>query len=201
MPRRPNTRPTLIYWLVDIRPETIDAGWPSGKPFYCGKTVIAPADRLRCHKYSRSRTGHRLKEKLRECGDFVQILIVETVQPSADWAARERFWIEHLRIVYPDAVNTSNGGDGAPGNIHTPESRAKMSAARKGVRLSSEWRAKVSAGLRGNRNHQGKTHSAETRAKMSAAKMGEKLSPDRIAKLRAGHRAYYAARSEASQHA
>lgn len=46
---------------------------------------------------------------------------------------------------------------------HSPEARAKMSAARKGCKASPETRAKLSAVLKG------KKRSAETRARMSAA--------------------------------
>jgi plasmid stability protein len=70
--------------------------------------------------------------------------------------------------------NLTNGGDGASGCIHSPETKAKMSAAHKGKKnhnygktLSPETRAKISAATKG------KTRSPETRAKMSAALKGE----------------------------
>ena len=70
--------------------------------------------------------------------------------------------------------NLTNGGDGTSGCIHSPETRAKMSAAHKGKKnhnygktLSPETRAKISAATKG------KTRSPETRAKMSAALKGE----------------------------
>lgn len=63
--------------------------------------------------------------------------------------------------------NRTNGGEGASGFIHTPETRAKMSAERKSKTHSPEHRAKISA------TQKGKTHSPETKAKMSAANKGE----------------------------
>ena len=49
------------------------------------------------------------------------------------------------------------------GRKHTPEARAKMSAARKGKPLSAAHRAALSAA------HKGKEHSPETRARIAAA--------------------------------
>jgi hypothetical protein len=43
-------RPTSIYWLIDVRPETIAAGWLQGLPFYAGKTDREPEKRLREHQ-------------------------------------------------------------------------------------------------------------------------------------------------------
>jgi len=46
-------------------------------------------------------------------------------------------------------LNKTNGGDGTSGYRHTEESRAKMSAARKGKPLSEEHRASLSAVSKG----------------------------------------------------
>jgi hypothetical protein len=182
--RRKNTRRTFIYWLVDVRPETIAAGWSAGQPFYCGKTVSDPEERLRTHKYIALHTERPVSSVIRECGDNIRIEIMEVVAPEKDWCERERHWIKILRFSFTNVTNVTDGGDGAPGNIHGAESRAKMSAALKGRTISPEWRAKISVGSRGNKNHQGK-----------------KLSSDRVAKLRAGHAAYYASLRENEQHA
>jgi hypothetical protein len=94
--------------------------------------------------------------------------------------------------------NKTDGGEGISGLIHTPETRAKMSASRKGEKscmygktLSPETRAKISASRKGeNHPNYGKTHSPETKAKMSDALKGEKnpnygkpLSPEHRAKI------------------
>jgi hypothetical protein len=77
--------------------------------------------------------------------------------------------------------NRTNGGEGSSGAIHTPETKAKMSAAMKGENNpmynktpSPETRAKMSDAQKGeNSPNYGKTHSQETRVKMSAAMKGE----------------------------
>lgn len=62
--------------------------------------------------------------------------------------------------------------------VHSAETRAKMSAAKRGKSLSAEHRAKVSASLIGNKRRAGTTQSPETRARMSAARTGRVDSPE-----------------------
>ena len=80
--------------------------------------------------------------------------------------------------------NRTNGGEGHSGAIHTPETRAKISAAMKGENspnygktLSPETKAKLSAA------HKGKTLSPEHKAKISAAQKGKTLSQETKAKM------------------
>jgi group I intron endonuclease len=79
--------------------------------------------------------------------------------------------------------------------VHSPETRAKMRAsAKRGVPLSPEHRAKISATkknitqeTRANMSaaQKGKKHSPETLAKMSRAKSGRKLTPEHRALISA----------------
>ena len=77
--------------------------------------------------------------------------------------------------------NRTNGGDGCSGLIHSPETRAKLSAANRGENhpiygknRSPETRAKLSVARKGKNNpNYGKTHSPETRAKIGAARKGK----------------------------
>lgn len=182
MPRRPNTRPTTIYWLIDVRPETL-AEHPNGKPFYCGKTIKRPIDRLTDHRGDARRYSKRpISKRLIDCGDHVRIDIVDIVPIGVSWAEIERFWIATLRHFHPDCLNISIGGDGAPGLIQSDAVRAKLSADRKGKPrgpLSAEWRAKIGAAQKG------KIISAEHRANLSAALKGRVVSDETRAKLSA----------------
>jgi hypothetical protein len=99
--------------------------------------------------------------------------------------------------------NRTNGGEGSSGAIHTPETRAKISAAMKGKNspnygktLSPETKAKLSAAQKGktlstetkakiSAAQKGKTLSLETKAKISAAQKGKTLSPETKAKMSA----------------
>lgn len=64
------------------------------------------------------------------------------------------------------------------GRRHSPETRAKMSAARMGWNPSPETRAKIAAAQRGRKL------SPETRARMSASSPRRKLTPEEREKLR-----------------
>ena len=76
-------------------------------------------------------------------------------------------------------VNLTDGGGGVSGYAYTDEARAKMSAAKKGRKLSLEHRAKISAAALGRKN------ALEAIAKSSAARRGAKRSAETIAKLSA----------------
>lgn len=182
MPRRPNTRPTAIYWLVDMRPETL-ATWPNGLPFYCGKTVDNVTERLAEHKQDVKRYPHRKSaQRVRECGEHIRIILLETVLVNDDWRAREKHWIALLRGTFPGAANVADGGQGTPGLIPSSDTRAKMRAARLGKKHSQERCAKMRA------SNLGKTHTPETRAKISASQLGRKQSIETRAKRAQSHR-------------
>lgn len=180
MPRQKNTKPTNIYWLYDMRPETIAGGYQNGKPFYCGKTVQKPERRLRRHHYSPSGDAG---PRILECGAFIRISITEIVPADQDWCARERFWIHTMRLLWPGCcLNLTDGGDGAPGYVHTAEFRAKRRAEYRGRKMPPDQRAKMTAAVRIA------VSLPEYRAKMSAIKKGKKLSPGHAANVAAAAR-------------
>lgn len=189
MARRPSTRSTVIYWLVDTR---------TGVPFYCGKTVCDPSRRLSQHRCTAVNSPNRpISVAIASCGENIRIDIMEVVPADGDWSAREKFWISTLRLINPNCCNTNAGGSGCSGLVHSPESRAKMSRA--ALKRSDETRAKISAALRGRKMtsesiekgaaaRRGRKMSAETRVKMSLAKLGKKLSSEHIEKISAFQR-------------
>jgi hypothetical protein len=197
MPRLPNTRPTSIYWLFDMRPETL-VEWPKGRPFYCGKSIYDPPSRLRDHRASARKYPNRLISIwLNNCTVHVRVQTMEIVPPDGDWRERERFWIHTIRLLHPGGANIANGGEGAPGLIHTPDTRMKIgkaSSARKRTPFSEEARARMSAAHLGKKlgprspEHNAKFQrrcSDETREKISAALKGKKRSAAHRAKLSA----------------
>lgn len=169
MPRQKNTRPTSIYWLIDIRPETIATGWLQGLPFYCGKTVAKPQRRLRGHFSDAKRYPYKpVARRLHACGEQIRITVLETVASDKDWEARERHWIKFSRRLFPEVMtNVSDGGGGAPGFIQSAETVAKKNASRIGKPLSPAHRAKISAA------NTGRTTSRAAREKISAANTGK----------------------------
>lgn len=214
MSRRPNSKTTYIYWLFDMRPETIALGWDTGYPFYCGKSIRKLEYRLARHFADVSKWPHRKNSVMMSiCEGHVRIALMETVPPTGDWAARERFWIASLRLINPNCTNISDGGDGVPGYIPNEATRAKLSAANRGRKLprwqiellrnihlgskhTPEQIEKTASALRGRKRppevcakigtaNRGKTRSEETRSKQRAAKLGKKQTPEHVANMRA----------------
>jgi hypothetical protein len=179
MPRVPNVRPTAIYLMIDVRPETL-VTYPDGKPFYCGKTVESPFERLIQHR-SAAKRGVNLPsaKRLREGLDHHRVDTLDNIPLGFDWCEWEKFWIATLRHFHPDCANVSHGGEGAAGAIRSPEQSARMSAGQTGRILSAETRAKIGA------KSKGRKYSAEVRAKLSAMRKGKKLSPKHRASVAA----------------
>lgn len=194
-----NDRATSIYWLVDVRPETLTA-YPNGCPFYCGKTVKPIERRLCHHRHTATRAPEKiLSRKLKECGEHVRTVLMETVPASVDWAARERHWIALLRASFPGCcVNVTDGGNGAPGMVQSSFTREKIRGSLRGKPHTAERNAKRSAALTGRKASEetraklrGRKHSEETRAKMRQARTrysqkGRVQSAESRAKMSAG---------------
>lgn len=174
MPRIPNLRPTLIYWLVDIRPETL-ISHPSGRPFYCGKTILESKVRFAQHQRAALKYPSKpIAKWLHKCGEHIRIQTMEMVIALDDWAARERFWISTIRLLHPGGANITAGGDGTPGNVQTAETRAKIGASKMGKKrapFSVEHLANLSS------SKKGKPKSAAHRLATAAAKTGKKRAP------------------------
>lgn len=94
------------------------------------------------------------------------------------------------QVVYDGLKPTYNISPTAGSSLgvkHTAEARAKTSAALMRHVVSPETRAKMSAARMGNQNALGYKHSPEARAKNSAANRGRKKSPEHRAKMSAAH--------------
>ena len=109
---------------------------------------------------------------------------------------KEREFIS-LRGYY----NLTDGGEGTPGYVPTPETRAKLAAASTGAVFSEERRKAISEATRGKKRkplsletkakisaaHIGKSHKPmtdETRKKLSISNKGKKRSPETCEKVR-----------------
>lgn len=163
-------RKTTIYGLCDPR---------TGQLRYVGKTCKALEKRLREHVVEAGAGVAGYKN------NWVRQLLVLNLAPEpfvievaiGDGSVEEIHHIAQLRALGCDLTNTTRGGDGVmAGRKHTPEARARMSAAArkrkvaaglKRAPMAPEARLKLSLALKG------RTLSSETRAKMSAARVGK----------------------------
>lgn len=213
MPRQPSFKPTNIYLIFDTRPETVAVHGTQGEAFYCGKTVGVPAYRLNRHKADALKNPeNRHSAMMLKCGDDVALHVIEVVPADEDWAARERYHIARVRSMNPNCTNTSAGGFGMPGVIPSAETRAKLSAAKKGRKLplwqvellrnihlgskhTPEQIEKTASKHRGQKRppetgprisaaNKGKIITVEAREKMRLAKLGKKQKPEHVENMR-----------------
>jgi hypothetical protein len=154
---------TTIYGLID----------PSGAIRYVGKTSKTPSERLAGHiKDAQRRETHKnkwIRSLIRE-GAIPRVIVLATAHDDGN--ALERWFITTMRERGFRLTNGTDGGDGVTGYRHTPETRAKISAAGRGRSM---------------------THSAASRAKISQAKKGNPISVGVRGPLSLGHRAAIAA--------
>lgn len=185
---------TFIYGLAE--PET-------GVIRYVGKSNN-PNQRLSRHM-AQSRTGKW------HAAIWVASLVAKGLRPivvilekvaTDDWPAAEIRWIKKLRDEDCDLTNTTEGGmapeitegtrakmsaakkeKGQPW-IHTPESRAKAAATKRGKKrgpMPTWWRAKIGAAQKD------RVFSEEHCRKISEAKMGHQVSEETRKKISATH--------------
>lgn len=142
---------------------------------YVGSSVNIP-DRWSWHRTYLKRNRHsnqHLQNAWNKYGESAfQWTVVETVGRDL-LVEREQFWMDALG-AYTNGYNLRPVADSNRGNKHTPEARARMSAAqkgKKGIIPSAEVRAKMAAA------HRGRTHPSEVKAKIKAAHIRRGSSP------------------------
>lgn len=125
--------------------------------FYVGHTSQGLTRRWKQHCYTTTfGSTYHLHNAIRKYGPavFTQTILEQTAPNIVQ--TREQYWIAKLNPQY----NMTSGGEGMPNP--TPETRARLSASRRG---------------RGN-SFYGKTHSDETRQKIGNANRGRPCSPE-----------------------
>lgn len=149
--------------------------FPNGKS-YIGMTISVPEKRFNEHRYH-ARIGTKLLiyAAMRAHGlSVVKFEILAIANNRKYLEILERSAINVFGTRAPRGYNLTNGGDGAPlGNLfnlgkkRSPESRAKMSVAKKGKLLAVAVCAARAVSMIGNKRNLGKKASAETRKKQS----------------------------------
>jgi group I intron endonuclease len=151
---------------------------------YIGKTKMALAKRIRCHKSvadrGKGQAFHRALRKYGHAGFAWEVLYVSP--DEAALYAAEIELIASAKCAGERLYNRSDGGEGATGLFWSPSKRAQLSCTMKGRQKPLETRLKLSAA------HKGRTKSPDTVEKIRRAKIGKRLAPwsvDRRAKMEA----------------
>lgn len=140
----------------------------------------------------------RWVNKLRSQGLDYVIEVIETQETRESLMEAEKFWISQFRALGFRLLNICDGGEGFTGR-HTPEAKAKISAAGLGRKLSAESIEKGAAKRRGRSlsdahrralcvpksgaGAKGVPKSPEHRAAVSKGQKGKKLTKEHIAKM------------------
>lgn len=197
---------SAIYALTD--PVT-------GEIRYVGKTGRTPRERLLDHVRQARQGVHRQRRLccwIRSLTDAPMVVVLESDPDDLDEA--ERRWIATLSEEGASLCNMTPGGDGQALGYqpseetlaklrayrHTPESRAKISAALKGRQFDAARRARISEGSMGKPGtFKGRKHTAESLARMSAAQTGHPMTEETKMKISKVKRARNAERRAACQ--
>lgn len=179
--------PTRVYCITNSC---------NGK-MYVGVTCGTLAKRWWTHQRDSAKgSSVPLHRAIRKYGPSVFSLEELFEYPSRDEALEaEKYLIAILGLRSSGGYNASDGGEGGSamrGRTHSPETRARMSAAQRVRVLSDAAKARMSAAPRG------RPRSDATKAKISAALSGRVLSDSHRARIAASRKVAPAAREMAA---
>jgi group I intron endonuclease len=172
-------RPGIIYKITNT---------VNGKS-YIGQTIKSESERWATHlKDAVAGSGYGLHRAIRKHGDssFSVEVIAESTEEFLD--ELEIFFIRLYNTQSQFGYNMTSGGDGCRGCKWTDESRANLSAAKKGTHHSDETKRKIGLSHKSRKlsatqveqmrkNQTGKKTSVETRKAMSIAASVRKQRP------------------------
>lgn len=160
---------------------------PNGEPFYVGKATIDKRHRTnRPFMFSHRNNLHK-KIVAKYGKENIQVFVFpcSTEQEALDAEIQH---IAQFRSEGLQLANLTDGGEGMSGFKLSEESKAKLSAIRKGRKPTEETRAKLSAARIGKPSPvKGRKHTDEAKANMSAFQKGRKKSEEHKAKIAAAH--------------
>jgi hypothetical protein len=176
-------RMTSIYVLRDPRTNEVR---------YVGKTVKSLRARLSGHLYC-AKTKNTYRDRwvmsLLDAGIVPAIEAIELA--GENWADRESYWIAHFRQLGARLANHTDGGEGAPGHVHTEQFKAEQ-AERTRTSMTPERRAAHGEAMRkawadpNRRARQGEATkirmTPEMRSHLSK-KVKETMTPERLAQM------------------
>lgn len=136
--------------------------------------------RFRAHISKLNRSAHhspKLQNAWNKYGETAfSFMVLEHVSDRESLLKREQFWIDEHRAA-TEGYNCRPTAEWRPCLKHSPETRAKISAAQRGKKLSAEHRLAISLGNIGI-TRSSVPFTAERRMKISLALTGKKRSQE-----------------------
>ena len=150
--------------------------------FYIGSS--ADLDRRERHHRNDLLRGNHRNGKMQSCWNKYKVFEFTVLFecPVDELLQREQELID-MHFKEPKNANFAPTAGSALGVVHTADTRAKLSALRKGIPKSPEWRAKISASQKGRKRP---PFSAEWRAKLSESNKGKLRTEEQRANVSAG---------------
>lgn len=196
---------------------------------YVGQTTKSLQVRWQRHLTRRGRI-RGFSQAIKKYGqDAFTLRIVDTAFDADDLNQKEQFWIKTLNTMVPNGYNLNEGGSVIrPVDGPSPETRAKMRAAKLGVPRTQDTKDKIRVAFAGKPQspdvvakrtesiratfairgediaqkisiaNTGKKRTDDVRERMSAARKGKKQTPEAEAKRQASYRATIIARQAAA---
>lgn len=139
---------------------------PNGDPFYIGKGK---------NKRDLSKKRNGLWKNIATKHGFIAKKIKENLTENEAWDLEIQLISRYGKLIDKTGclANISNGGEGASGTVHSDETKAKWSDAKKGKTWEEIYGVEQAAILRENRKKIKRTHSDSTKRKMSESKKGK----------------------------
>lgn len=164
---------------------------------YVGYTVDTLARRLAGHCNQSRRGGDSHKDRwLRSLLRRGSRPTIQTLESGTGdgWAECERKWIMLFRSVTERLLNHADGGEGAPGRVHSEESRRKRAEAMRGRKMPREGVERQAAKMRGYKWNKevverrsaalrGRARATEVCQQISESKKGWNPSPETRANM------------------
>jgi len=135
-------RKWYIYCLVDPRTNEVRyVGW-----------AYNVEKRVRDHvRKARKQHNHKASWLVQLENEGLRPLYWVLESGTGNWAEAEQRWIAFYRAEDAQLTNLTDGGEGIVGYVFSAEIRARMSAAKRGRKLSPEHIEKVAGSLRGRK--------------------------------------------------
>jgi hypothetical protein len=159
---------SLVYTLSDPR---------TGAIRYVGQTSRTLRCRLTEHIQDVKRSRRYSSNWIKSLGGLEPVIeLVEICATQEDADEAEAFYIEYFRFLGFSLTNLTGGGKGTVKDVVVTEKMRELARTKNlGKKLSPETRAKISAARSGTKMP---ARSAETRAKMGAIHRGKNVSEE-----------------------